>query len=236
MTELDHDVVSHEEWLRARKAFLAREKEFTRQRAALAAERRNLPWEAVAKEYVFEGPAGKVSLPDLFDGCSQLIVYHFMFPPEWDAGCPHCSFWADNFDGTPAHLRARDTAFTAISRAPLAKISAYKQRMGWSFPWVSAGETDFNYDFGVSFSPEAVAGGTADYNYGHDPGFEDREGISIFIQNGPGRVFHAYSTYARGIDAVNGAYQFLDLTPKGRDEPAGGDPQFWVRRRDEYGS
>jgi predicted dithiol-disulfide oxidoreductase (DUF899 family) len=232
----DPKVVAHDEWLAARQALLAREKEFTRQRAALAAERRGLPWEAVTKEYVFDGPSGKLTLPDLFDGLGQLVVYHFMFPPEWDAGCPHCSFWADNFNGAPAHLRARDVSFTAVSRAPLAKITAYKQRMGWSFPWVSAGETDFNYDFGASFSPEAMASGTADYNYGQPPGFEDREGISVFARNDQGRVFHTYSTYARGIDAVNGAYQFLDLVPKGRDEPADGDPQFWVRRHDEYGA
>ncbi len=159
-----------------------------------------------------------------------------MFPPEWDAGCPHCSFWADNFNGAPVHLRARDVAFTAVSRAPIAKIAAYEQRMGWSFPWVSSGQADFNYDFGASFTREEVASHVAVFNYGSDPGFEDREGISVFIQNEPGRVSHSYSTYARGIDPMNGTYQFLDLVPKGRDEPADGDPQFWVRRHDEYGA
>jgi predicted dithiol-disulfide oxidoreductase (DUF899 family) len=159
-----------------------------------------------------------------------------MFPPEWDEGCPHCSFWADNFDGIPPHLRARDTAFAAISRAPRAKLSAYQQRMGWSFAWYSSGRTDFNYDFGASFTPDEVASGEAVYNYGSGaPGFEDREGLSTFIQNGPGQVFHTYSAYARGIDAVNGAYQFLDLVSLGRAEPAEGNPQFWVRRHDEYG-
>ena len=231
-----HEVVSHNDWIQARKAFLAREKEFTRQREALARERRELPWEEVTKEYVFDGPDGKLTLPDLFDGCSQLVVYHFMFPPEWDAGCPHCSFWADSFNGTPAHLRARDVRLAAVSRAPIGKIIAYRQRMGWSFPWVSSGETDFNYDFGASFTPEEVSGHAALYNYGSDPGFEDREGISVFARDERGRVFHTYSTYARGIDAVNGTYQFLDLVPKGRDEPAGDFTQFWVRRHDEYGS
>jgi predicted dithiol-disulfide oxidoreductase (DUF899 family) len=157
-----------------------------------------------------------------------------MFPPEWDAGCPHCSFWADNFNGAPAHLRARDVSFTAVSRAPIGKLTAYKQRMGWSFPWVSAGETDFTRDLGVFFTPEEVASRAAVYNYGSDPGMRDREGISVFVRDDAGRVFHSYSAYARGIDAVNGSYQFLDLVPKGRDEPAGGDPQFWVRRHDEY--
>jgi predicted dithiol-disulfide oxidoreductase (DUF899 family) len=232
----DHTVLPHDEWVEARKAFLVREKEFTRQRAALAQERRDLPWEAVTKEYVFDGPDGKATLPDLFDGRRQLIVYHFMFPPEWDEGCPHCSFWADNFDGIPVHLRARDTAFAAVSRAPLPKLFAYQQQMGWSFPWYSSGGTDFNYDFGASFTPDEVASGAAVFNYGSGaPGFEDREGLSTFIQNGRGQVFHTYSAYARGIDAVNGAYQFLDLTAKGRDEPAEGNPQFWVRRHDEYG-
>ena len=161
-----HKVVSHDEWTQARKAFLAREKEFSRQREALARERRDLPWEEVTKDYVFDGPDGKLTLPDLFGGCSQLVVYHFMFPPEWDAGCPHCSFWADSFNGTPVHLRARDVSFAAVSRAPIGKIAAYQQRMGWSFRWVSAGETDFNYDFGVSFTPEEVAS--------HAPGLQLR--------------------------------------------------------------
>jgi predicted dithiol-disulfide oxidoreductase (DUF899 family) len=231
----EHKVVPHGEWIEARKAFLAREKEFSRLREALARDRRDLPWEAVAKEYVFGGPAGKATLRDLFDGCSQLVVYHFMFPPDWDEGCPHCSFWADSFDGSPVHLRARDAAFAAVSRAPWPKLATYQQRMGWSFPWYSSGETDFNYDFGASFPADAVAAGAPVYNYGSAPGFEDREGISIFIRDARDQVFHTYSTYARGIDAVNSTYQFLDLVPHGRDEPAEGNPQFWVRRHDEYG-
>jgi predicted dithiol-disulfide oxidoreductase (DUF899 family) len=234
MTE--HEVVPHDDWVQARKAFLAREKEFTRQREALAAARRALPWEAVTKEYVFDGPDGKRSLPDLFGGFGQLIVYHFMFPPEWDEGCPHCSFWADNFDGAPVHLSARGTSFAAVSRAPYAKLAAYRRRMGWSFPWFSSGETDFNYDFGASFTADEVASGAAVYNYGAAaPGFEDREGLSVFSRDEQGQLFHTYSAYARGIDAINGAYQLLDLVPRGRDEPAGGFPQFWVRRHDESG-
>jgi predicted dithiol-disulfide oxidoreductase (DUF899 family) len=158
-----------------------------------------------------------------------------MYPPEWDAGCPHCSFWADNFDGAPAHLAARDTSFAAVSRASLAQISAYKDRMGWSFTWVSAAGSDFNHDFGASFTPESLADGTAVYNYGStDPGFTDREGISVFCRDGAGRLFHTYSAYARGIDMVNGTYQFLDLVPKGRDEAGQEFTQFWVRRHDEY--
>jgi len=231
----EHPLLPHDQWVEARIKLLAQEKEFTRLRDQLSAQRRALPWEAVTKEYMFEGPAGQRSLVDLFDGCSQLIVYHFMFTPEWDEGCPHCSFWADNFDGAPVHLRARDTSFVAISRAPFAKIAAYKRRMGWSFPWLSAHETDFNYDFGASFTDAELAAGTAVYNYTSAPGMTDREGISVFCRTAADEVFHTYSTYARGIDMVNGAYHFLDLTPKGRDEPAG-STQFWVRRHDEYGS
>ncbi len=230
-----HAVVSNREWVEARKKLLVREKEFARQREALAQQRRELPWEAVTKEYVFEGPDGPVTLADLFDGRGQLVVYHFMFDPAWDEGCLHCSFWADNFEGAPVHLKARDTTLAAVSRAPFAKIAAYKRRMGWTFPWVSSSGTDFNYDCGVSFTPEAVADGTAVYNYGSGaPGFGEREGISVFAKNDAGDIFHTYSTYARGIDMVNGTYQFLDLVPRGRDEPKG-ENQFWVRRHDEYG-
>ena len=233
----EHKVVPHDEWVQARKEFLAREKDFTRQRAALAQDRRDLPWEAVTKEYVFDGPDGKAALPDLFDGCRQLIIYHFMFPPEWDEGCPHCSFWADNFDGIPPHLRARHTAFAAVSRAPFPKLAGYAQRMGWSFPWFSSSGTDFNYDYGVAFTPEEVADGTAVYNYGSPaPGFTDREGVSVFYSGGDGQVFHTYSAYARGIDMLNGAYNYIDLVPKGRDEAGHDFTQFWVRRHDEYGS
>ena len=176
-------VVSREEWTQARTALLVREKEFSREREALAQARRDLPWEEVTKDYVFDGPDGKLTLPDLFGDCGQLVVYHFMFPPEWDAGCPHCSFWADSFNGTLSHLRARDTSFAAVSRAPIGKITAYQRRMGWSFPWVSAGQTDFNYDFGISFTPEQVASHAPVYNYGSDPGMGDREGIGVFARD-----------------------------------------------------
>lgn len=231
-----HRVVQHAEWLEARRAFLAREKEFSRQREELAQQRRDLPWEAVSKAYTFEAPEGQRTLSDLFDGRSQLFVYHFMFDPSGDEGCPHCSFWADHFEGAPTHLHARDVTLTAVSRAPLAKIAAYKERMGWTFPWVSSLGSEFNFDFGVSFSPEALADHTAVYNYGSpEPGFGEREGLSVFARDESGGIFHTYSAYARGIDMINGTYQILDLVPKGRDEPVG-DRQFWVRRHDEYGT
>ena len=225
-------VVSHDAWLAARKALLAEEKAHLERGDALAAQRRALPWVKVAKKYVFDGPDGKVTLEQLFGKRGQLVVYHFMFPPEDKEGCPHCSFWADQFDGAPAHLAQRDAAFTAISRAPLAKIEKFKKRMGWSFPWVSSGGTDFNYDLGASFSDEDLARGPVDYNYKPvEMDMTDREGISIFAKDKRG-VFHTYSTYARGIEPVNGAYAFMDMLPKGRDE--GGHSQSWVRHRDRY--
>jgi predicted dithiol-disulfide oxidoreductase (DUF899 family) len=227
-----HPVVSSDEWVEARKALLVKEKEFSRAREALAAQRRRLPWERVEQAYTFEGRGGTQSLAELFDGMSQLAVYHFMFDPSDEAGCPHCSFWADHFDGSLMHLRARDVAFAAVSRAPFEKIAAYQRRMGWSFPWLSSAGSDFNYRFRVAFTPEQLDSQAAVYNYGTVPGFADREGISIFAKDPNGELFHTYSTYARGIDMVNGAYQWLDLVPKGRDEP--GDPQLWVRRHDEY--
>jgi predicted dithiol-disulfide oxidoreductase (DUF899 family) len=233
----EHPVVPADEWTSARKALLAKEKEFTRLRDELTRQRRDLPWEEVTQEYFFEGADGTRSLPQLFDGRSQLIVYHFMFPPEWDDGCPHCSFWADNFNGTLGHLRARDVTMVAVSRAPFPKLAGYAKRMGWSFPWFSSAGTDFNYDFHVAFRPEDLAGGTAVYNYGStEPGFEDREGVSVFYAGDGGRVFHTYSAYARGIDNLNGAYHYIDLVPKGRDEAGHDNPQYWVRRHDEYGS
>jgi predicted dithiol-disulfide oxidoreductase (DUF899 family) len=231
----DHDVVSHDEWIAARKALLAEEKEFTHRREELARRRRALPWEKVEKEYVFDGPRGKESLSDLFDGRSQLIVYHFMFPAEDDQGCPICSFWADHYDATLVHLNHRDVSFAVISRAPLAKIEAFKKRMGWRFKWVSSGGTDFNYDFQASFRPEDLKRGTAVYNYvPFTLEMADREGISVFYRDESGQVFHTYSTYARGIDMVNGTYQFLDLVPKGRDEQDLEFSQQWVRYHDRY--
>ena len=230
-----HPVVSHEEWLSARTAFLAKEKEFTRLRDELSRQRRDLPWEKVDKQYVFDGPSGKETLAELFENRSQLIVYHFMFAPDWDEGCPHCSFWADNFNGISVHLNHRDVTFVAISRAPLAKIESFKKRMGWSFKWVSSFQSDFNFDYQASFTPEEVQSGTAFYNYRRmDPYDMDREGTSVFYKDESGAVFHTYSCYARGIDMMNGTYHYLDLVPKGRDEEGLEGPQAWVRYHDRY--
>jgi predicted dithiol-disulfide oxidoreductase (DUF899 family) len=233
MTE-NHKVVSREEWLEARKALLQREKELTRLRDQLSRERRELPWEAVTKPYAFDGPDGRQTLPELFDGRSQLVVYHFMFAPDWPAGCPHCSHWADSFDGVIVHLNQRDVSFVAVSRAAYAKLAAYRARMGWSFKWLSSSETDFNFDFRVSFTPEELARKQALYNFGGlSPGSAEREGVSVFHKDTSGRVFRTYSTYARGIDLLSADYNYLDLVPKGRDE--GDRGPFWVRRHDEYG-
>jgi predicted dithiol-disulfide oxidoreductase (DUF899 family) len=230
-----HAVVSHDEWIAARSEFLTAEKEFSRRREELSRQRRDLPWERVEKSYVFEGPSGSVTLSDLFAGNSQLIVYHFMFTPGDDEGCPHCSFWADNFDGIDVHLAQRDVRFVAIARAPLDQIAPFKQRMGWNFTWLSSFGTDFNYDFNVSFTPEQLAAGEDFYNYRRaNAGMPDLQGISIFYRDEHGDIFHTYSAFARGIDMVNGAYQFLDLVPKGRDEAGHDNPQFWVRHHDRY--
>lgn len=227
-------IASREEWIEARKELLAKEKAFTRLRDQLSKERRELPWEPVTKSYVFEGPQGRQSLPELFEGRSQLIVYHFMFGRDWEAGCPHCSRWADSFDGVIVHLNQRDVTMTAVSRAPSEKLEAYRKRMGWSFKWVSSGDTDFNTDFGVAFTPEEVAKKEALYNFAmQDPRSTDREGISVFVRDADGSVFRTYSAYARGIDMMSADYQYLDLLPKGRDE--GGRGPYWVRRHDEYG-
>jgi predicted dithiol-disulfide oxidoreductase (DUF899 family) len=224
------NVVGHDEWLAARKELLAKEKAFTRARDELTAQRQALPWEPVEKEYMFEGPRGSETLADLFNDRSQLVVYHFMFAPEDEAGCKSCSFWADNFNPNVVHLNARDVSFAAVSRAPFEKLDAYRQRMKWGFHWVSSGETDFNFDYSVSFTREQQEEGV--YNYGTlQPRIADREGLSVFARSN-GQIFHTYSAYARGIDLVNTAYNYLDLVPKGRDE--GGRGQAWVRRRDEY--
>jgi predicted dithiol-disulfide oxidoreductase (DUF899 family) len=232
----NHPVVAHSEWLAARIALLEREKQFNKQRDELTRLRQALPWERVDKPYEFDGPDGRETLAQLFKGCRQLVVYHFMFAPEDKDGCPHCSFWADQFDGAPAHLAQRYAAFTAISRAPLAKIEKFKKRMGWSFSWVSSGGTDFNYDLGASFSDEDLERGPVIYNYKPvEMDMRDREGISIFAKDKRG-VFHTYSTYARGIDLLNTTYNFLDLTPKGRDEAHLSDSQAWVRHKEKYES
>ena len=222
--------VSHDEWLEARKQLLGAEKEFTRARDELTRQRQALPWEPVEKDYVFDGPNGEETLADLFDGQSQLVVYHFMFAPEDDAGCKSCSFWADNFNPNVVHLNARDVSFAAVSRAPIEKLEAYRRRMGWDFHWVSSGKTEFNFDYVVSFTPEQQD--ELLYNYGTlAPRIADREGLSVFARE-DGRIFHTYSAYGRGIDLVNTAYNYLDLVPRGRDE--GDRGQAWVRRHDEY--
>lgn len=230
-----HTVVSHEEWNAARKALLAREKELTRARDALSAARRDLPWEKV-EDYVFDGPSGKVRLSDLFAGRSQLVVYHLMFHPEWSAACKSCSFWADNFANIIVHLNARDVSMAAVSRAPIEKLEAFKTRMGWSFPWVSCGaEGRFNRDLGTAFTKEDLAEPGKNYNYGSSRfGGEDAPGLSVFVNDSEG-LFHTYSAYARGLDMLNGAYHYLDIVPKGRDEAALKYPMEWVRLHDEYG-
>jgi predicted dithiol-disulfide oxidoreductase (DUF899 family) len=230
----NHPVVSGKEWLAARTALLVKEKEFTRLRDELSQQRRELPWEKVDKPYVFDGPQGKEALADLFEGRSQLVVYHFMFSPEWDEGCKHCSFWADNFNGIGIHLNHRDVTLVAVSRAPLAKIEPFKKRMGWTFKWVSSVANDFNHDYHVWFTPEDIHSGAVFYNYSKAKmDLADREGVSVFYKNENGDVFHTYSAYARGIDLLNTAYHYVDLVPKGRDE--GRSPQSWVRHHDRYG-
>jgi len=229
---MSHPFVAPDQWQTARAAFLKKEKEFTRLRDELNRERRALPWERVEKDYRFDGPDGPESLSDLFAGKSQLVVYHFMFNPADDIGCPHCSFWADHYDGMLPHLRQRDVSFVVISRAPRAKLAAFQQRMGWKFKWLSSGDNSFSYDYGASFTPADARKPV--YNFGTlVPGGPDREGLSVFTRDASGAIFRTYSTYARGIDMFNGTYQILDLVPKGRDE----DPeatQDWVRHHDRY--
>jgi predicted dithiol-disulfide oxidoreductase (DUF899 family) len=224
----NHPVVSRTEWLAARAEHLAKEKEFTRLRDQLSQQRRDLPWERVDKEYVFEGPNGKETLSELFAGKPQLSVYHFMFDPAWEAGCKSCSFWADNFNGIDIHLKHRDVTMVAISRAPLEKLKAFKKRMGWAFKWVSSFDTDFNYDYQVSLTPEEL-------KKDKEATSSENAGISVFYKDENGTVFHTYSTYSRGLDMLNGAYHYLDLVPKGRDETGLTFTQEWVRRHDEYG-
>jgi predicted dithiol-disulfide oxidoreductase (DUF899 family) len=232
----DHKIVSENEWIEARKALLKKEKELTILGDQLNQQRRELPWKEVNKEYVFEGPNGKQTLRELFDGRSQLIVYHFMFDPTWEAACLHCSFWADNFNGIIVHLNQRDVTMIAVSRAPYSKLAAYEKRMGWDFKWVSSYDTDFNFDYHVSFTPEELDRKETFYNYNlQDTHSSEREGVSVFYKDLADRVYHTYSAYARGIDMLNVAYHYLDLVPKGRDEAGHEFPQFWVRRHDEYG-
>ena len=229
------NAVDHEAWLAARRALLAKEKELARLSDELAEARRALPATLVEKDYVFESVDGPVSLLDLFGDHSQLIVQHFMFGPEADEGCPICSFWADGYDGVIAHIQQRDTAFVAVSSAPLQEIETFEQKMGWSFDWVSAEGSDFNQDFQVTFTDEQMAAGLMHYNY-RQTSFPAQEapGISIFCKGEDGSVYHTYSCYSRGLDMMNVTYQYLDLLPKGRAEDALPHPMAWVRRRNEY--
>lgn len=228
-------IVSQEEWLAARKKLLAKERQLTHERDAIAAERRRLPWVKVEKDYVFDSPAGKKTLTDLFDGKSQLIIYHFMFGPDWKEGCPSCSFNMDHIGGALVHLAQRDVSFAAVSRAPSSKIEEFKKRMGWRFAWVSSFGTDFNYDFHVSFTPEEVARGKVNYNFDlvEFPSAE-APGISVFYRDKNGTVFHTYSAYARGTENVLNTYNYLDFVPKGRDEEGLYFPMAWVRHHDRY--
>lgn len=228
-----HDVVSHDEWLKARRALLEKEKELTRLGDQLSRLQRALPWEKVDKEYVFDGPDGRETLANLFAGRSQLIVYHFMFHPNDEVGCPHCSLRADGFGGIGPHLNQRDVTMVVVSRAPFAKLEAYRKRMGWGFKWVSSGGSDFNRDYQASFTPEEMAAKRALYNFTiRDPKASEREGHSIFFKDADDAVFHTYSCYDRGNDKLNIHYHYLDLVPKGRDEHGRGP--YWVRRRGEY--
>ncbi len=230
-----HPVVSGDEWLVARQELLQKEKAFTRQRDQLSRERRALPWVNVPKDYVFDTPKGKESLSDMFDGRSQLLVYHFMFGPDWEEGCPSCSFLADNFNGIAIHLKQRDVTLLAISQAPLVKLEAYQARMGWTFTWASSFGNGFNQDFHVSFTPGEIAKGEVYYNYqkSQQPS-EELPGASVFFKDEAGTIYHTYSTYSRGLDMLIGAYHFLDLVPKGRDEDNLAWPMEWIRHHDKY--
>lgn len=232
---MQHRVVSRDEWLAARKELLCKEKEFTRLRDQLTEERRALPWVKVEKDYVFDGPEGKVALAELFDGRSQLVIKHFMFGPDWTEGCVGCSFELDQVQGALLHIRHHDVSYAVVSRAPLAKIEAFRKRMGWPVRWVSSYGADFNYDFHVSFRPEEIVSGKAYYNYDmRAPVGDEMSGRSVFLRDEAGQIFHTYSSYARGGEPFLGSYAFLDITPKGRDETINGNLTDWVRHHDRY--
>lgn len=233
MTE--HEILPHEDWVQARKALLAKEKKFTRLRDAITRERRQLPWERVEKSYLFDGPDGEVSLSDLFEGHSQLIVYHFMYAPDWKEGCKSCSFLADQFDPAIIHLNHRDVSMVAVSKAPLSVLDAFKKRMGWTFKWVSSFSNDFNRDYHVSFTQEEIDNGNAYYNY-EPGGFPSTEapGASVFFKERDGDIFHTYSVYQRGLDMFLTTYHFLDIVPKGRDEDNLSYTMEWIRLHDDY--
>jgi predicted dithiol-disulfide oxidoreductase (DUF899 family) len=232
---MTHAIVSRDEWLAARTEHLRREKEFTRLRDRLSAERRALPWVRVDRTYTFDAPGGSRTLADLFDGRTQLIVYHFMFGPGWEEGCRSCSLLADHIDGAIVHLAQRDVTLVAVSRAPLDRIEAFRKRMGWRFPWVSSYGSDFNHDHHVSFTEEERAAGEVSYNFDRQRYQSDElPGLSVFTRDESGDVLHTYSAYARGLDLLVGAYNYLDLVPKGRDEDALDFTMSWVRHHDRY--
>lgn len=225
----------NEQWRKARLALLAREKAFTRERDALNAARRELPWLRIDTPYDFDTGNGIVSLDDLFDGHSQLVIYHFMFGPDWEEGCTSCSFWADNYDGIDVHLAARDIALVTVARAPIDALLAYKQRMGWTFRLVSSSNSAFNFDCGVSFTDEQRNADAPNYNFGASKfSHDEAPGISCFAKDADGRLYLTYATFSRGLDMANGAYHLMDLTSRGRDENELDWPQAWLRRRDSY--
>lgn len=231
----NHTIVSKDEWLKSRVELLQKEKEFTRLRDELSQQRRRLPWVKVNKDYIFQSANGDETLSDLFGDRGQLIVYHFMFHPDWEEGCKSCSFWADNYNGITAHLEHRDVTLLAVSRASLEKLDAFKKRMGWNFKWVSSQHNDFNRDFHVSFTPEELEAGDTYYNY-EKRTFPAPEapGISVFYKSEKGEIFHTYSCYARGLDIFNGAYHYLDIVPKGRDEANLSYSMEWLKLKDDY--
>ncbi|MEZ5829897.1 MAG: thioredoxin family protein [Dongiaceae bacterium] len=235
---MQHQIVSREDWLNARTALLAKEKELTKLRDRLSAELRALPWVKIDKTYLFDAPSGKVTLSDLFDGRSQLIIKHFMLAPGQKEGCVGCSFESDHAEAALVHLLNHDVSYVAVARAPLAEIEAFKARMGWTFPWVSSFGSDFNYDFNVSFTPEQVANGTAFYNYRAGPvPLEDLSGLSVFYNDADGSIYHTYSSFGRGGEERLGTYIYLDMTPNGRNENGPSHTLTdWVRHHDRYGA
>jgi predicted dithiol-disulfide oxidoreductase (DUF899 family) len=233
---MQHQIVSREQWTAARQQLLAKEKQLTRMRDQVATQRRELPWVKVDKSYAFDGPNGRETLSDLFDGRSQLVVRHFMFGPGWEEGCVGCSFWSDHLDGALVHLEHRDVTVVVVSRAPLAEIQAFRQRMGWHFKWVSSYGSDFNYDYGVSFTPEQLAAGEVNYNYAVTANAgEEMPGLSVFHKDADGMIAHTYSAFGRGNESMLGTYTILDLTPNGRNETGPrGNLTDWVRLHDRY--
>jgi len=232
-----HKVVSSQQWLDARRELLLKEKEFSRLRDELSQMQRDLPWEKVEKNYTFDGPRGKVTLAELFEGKSQLIVYHFMFAADWDEGCKSCSFIADHYNPSIVHLQNRDVSMVTVSKAPIAKLEAFKKRMGWTFNWVSSCDNDFNLDYKVTFSQEDLDRGETYYNYKLQAAFPASEGpgLSVFFKDDDGQIYHTYSTFSRGLDVFLGAYHLLDVVPKGRDEKGLVYAMEWVRHHDKYG-